>query len=86
MKDGGENYEFLEGDDVFIVLRASGAAESGDRFKVQVPQDAFEFSVYQSPDVDLNVDVGWQSFVSIQFSKCRGDHERDCDWFSESSS
>jgi hypothetical protein len=62
-EDGGEGFEFLEGDDVFVVLRASGTAEEGDSFRVQVPRDAFGFSVYQSPAIALNVDnAGNRSF------------------------
>ncbi len=55
-EDGGEGFEFLEGNDVFVVLRASRTAEEGDSFRVQVPRDAFGFSVYQSPAIGLNVD------------------------------
>lgn len=63
-EDGAPGYEFLGGDDVFIVLRASGTAELGDKFQVRVPTDAFGLSVYQSPDVDLNIDFadGTRSF------------------------
>jgi len=62
-EDGGPGFEFLEGDDVFIVLRASGTADLGDKFRVQIPVDGIGLSVYQSPDVDLNVDFdGTRSF------------------------
>lgn len=54
-EDGGHGFEYLEGDDVFVVLRASGTAELGDRFRVQVPQGGISMSVYQSPSTALNV-------------------------------
>jgi len=53
-EDGGLGYEYLEGNDVFIAVRSSTAAELGDKFRIQVPVDGIEMSVYQSVQTVLN--------------------------------
>jgi hypothetical protein len=44
----------FDGDDFFVVLRTSPDAVVNDKFRIQIPEDGIEYSVYESANVNRN--------------------------------